>query len=62
MKTLKALAANPIAYVVGLSVAGALSVVVGVGLLAGAGWSLVALGAFLIAAASFITKGLKPNG
>lgn len=59
---LKALAANPYAYVIGFSVVGASSIVAGVAVMAGAGWALVASGVFLIAAASYITKGLKPNG
>lgn len=56
-----ALAVNPLAYVVGFGVVGAALVVAGVGVLAGAGWSLVAAGAFLIAGAAFITRGMS-NG
>lgn len=59
---LKALAANPLAYVIGFGLFGAMSIVAGVAVLAGAGWALVASGAFLLAAASYITKGLRPNG
>lgn len=63
MKQLKALAANPMTYVLGFAVGGAALVVAGVGVLAGAGWSLVAAGAFLIAAAAFITRGMgSTNG
>lgn len=56
-----ALAVNPLAYVVGFGIGGAALVVAGVGVLAGAGWSLVAAGAFLIAGAAFITRGMT-NG
>lgn len=60
--TLKALAANPLAYVIGLAGIGAVSIVSGIAVLVGLGWALVASGAFLIAAASYITRGMKPNG
>lgn len=62
MNRIKALAINPFTYVVGFGVAGALSIVAGIGLLFGAGWALVSVGAFLIAAASYITKGMKADG
>lgn len=58
---LAAVAVNPLAYVVGFGIAGAALVVSGVGVLAGVGWSLVAAGAFLIAGAAFITRGMS-NG
>lgn len=59
---LAALAANPLTYVLGFSVAGAVSIVIGVFILAGSGFSLLTAGAFLIAAAAIITKGMTPNG
>jgi len=61
-KMLAALAVNPMTYVLGFATGGAASIVAGVAVLAGAGLALVVAGAFLIAAASYITKGLKPNG
>ena len=59
---LAALAANPMTYVLGFALSGAASVVAGVAILSGAGWALVSAGAFLIAAAGYITTGMKPNG
>jgi hypothetical protein len=59
---IKALAMNPFTYVVGFALVGALSIVAGIGLLFGTGWALVSIGAFLIAAASYITKGMKADG
>lgn len=59
---LKALAVSPLSYIVGFGVCGAASIVSGVAVMAGAGWALVAAGAFLIAGAAYITKGLTPNG
>lgn len=56
------LAANPFAYVIGFAFLGAVAIVSGVTVMAGAGMALVTAGVFLIAAASYITKGLKPNG
>lgn len=61
-KKLAALAVDPLTYVFGFALLGAVSVVSGIAVLAGAGWALVASGVFLIAAAAYITKGLKPNG
>jgi hypothetical protein len=62
MRTLAALAANPLTYVLGFAVAGAVSIVSGVAILVGSGWALVASGVFLIAGAAYITKGMTPNG
>lgn len=62
MEALAKLLANPMTYVLGFALSGAVSVVAGVALLAGAGWALVACGALLFAAAGYITKGLTPNG
>jgi hypothetical protein len=62
MKMLAALAANPLTYVLGFAIAGAVSIVAGVAILAGSGWALVASGIFLIAGAAYITKGMTPNG
>lgn len=56
-----AVAANPMTYVLGFALCGAVSVVSGVAVLAGAGWAMVAAGVFLIAASGYITKGLTPN-
>ena len=61
-KMLAGLAANPMTYVLGFAIGGAVSIVAGVAVLLGAGSALLAAGFFLIAAASYITKGLKPNG
>lgn len=61
-KKLAALAANPMTYVLGFALCGAVSVVSGVAILAGAGWAMVATGAFLLAAAGYVTKGMSPNG
>jgi hypothetical protein len=61
-QTLAALAKHPLTYVLAFALSGAACVVAGVALLAGMGWSLMAAGAFLIASAAFITKGLTPNG
>lgn len=58
---LRALALNPYAYVIAFNILGAGAVVTGIAMLAGAGWALVAAGSFAIAAANYITKGLKPN-
>lgn len=59
---LKALAESPLTYIVASGLCGALSIVSGVAVLAGVGWALVSSGAFLLAAATYITKGLTPNG
>lgn len=61
-EALASLAANPLTYVLGFAVGGAVSVVSGVAILAGTGWALVASGAFLIAASGYITQGMKSNG
>lgn len=54
-------AKNPLTYVVGFGVLGATLIVVGVAILANAGWSMVTAGAFLLAGAAFITRGMT-NG
>lgn len=56
-----ALAVNPLSYVVGFAVSGAALIVSGVGVLVGTGWALATAGAFLIASAVFITRGMS-NG
>lgn len=61
-KMLAALAANPMTYVLGFATGGAASIVAGVAILMNAGMALIVSGVFLISAASYITKGLKPNG
>lgn len=61
-KMLAALVANPMTYVLGFAVAGAAGIVAGVAILAGPGWALIASGAFLIASAALITRGMSPNG
>lgn len=61
-KMLAALAANPLTYVLGFAVAGAASIVSGVAIMAGPGWALVTAGAFLIAGAGYITRGMSSNG
>lgn len=61
-KILAAIAINPLTYVLGFAVLGAVSIVSGIAVLAGIGWAMIASGAFLIAAAAFITKGMTPNG
>lgn len=55
-------AANPLTYIYGFYLLGAVSLVCGVGVVAGPGWALMASGAFMIAAAFFISKGLTPDG
>lgn len=62
LTSLKRMAASALAWVVALWLIGAGFVVSGVALLTGPGWAFVASGAFLMAAAVYITKGLKPNG
>lgn len=59
---LAALAVNPMTYVLGFALAGATSVVAGVGILAGVGSAFVAAGVFLLLAAGYITRGMTPNG
>lgn len=56
-----ALAANPMTYVLGFGIGGAALIVAGVAVLAGAGWSLIAAGAFLLGGATFVTRGMT-NG
>jgi hypothetical protein len=51
-----------IILITALAVAGAGSVVAAVFLLTGSAWALLALGLFLIAAATILRRGLKPNG
>src|SRR5690606_10486038 len=53
---------HPLTVVVVLAVAGAGVMVAGVCLVAGAGWGMVLAGGFLLAAASFLTRGMKANG
>lgn len=55
------LAASPLTYVVGFAMLGAALSVAGMAVLAGVGWALVTAGAFLLAAAAFITRGMS-NG
>lgn len=59
---LLALIANPMAYVLVFALCGVLCIVAGVGLLLGKGAALVCLGLFLLSAAGYVTKGMKPNG
>lgn len=59
---LSALARHPMTYVLGFALAGAASVTAGVFVVAGAGWAMMAAGAFLLVASWYITQGLKPNG
>lgn len=61
MNQAKALAMNPFTYVIGFAVAGAACIVAGAALLFGSGWALICAGAFFIAAASYITKGMKAD-
>jgi hypothetical protein len=56
------LALNPLTYVAGLGLAGVVSIVSGVAVLAGLGWALVVIGAMCLATAAYIVKGMKPNG
>lgn len=58
MKKITAIAAHPMTYVLTFAAGGAVSVVAGVAVLVGLGWALVAAGAFLLAAAGYITKGM----
>lgn len=58
---LAALLSNALTYVIGFALFGAASVVIGVSVLAGLGWSLVCAGSFLLAAAWYITRGMS-NG
>jgi hypothetical protein len=58
----KSLAVNPLTYVIGFAVGGAGCVVAGVSVMVGAGPGLLAAGCFLIGAAVYITRGMKPNG
>lgn len=58
---LAGLASNALTYVIGFAFLGAASVVIGVAVLAGLGWALVSAGAFLLAAAWYITRGMT-NG
>jgi uncharacterized membrane protein YjjP (DUF1212 family) len=59
---LSELATNPYAYVIVLSFMGAASVVAGVAVMAGLGLALVTSGVFMLAAASYITKGMRSHG
>lgn len=59
--TLRSVAASPYTYVFGFSAVGASSIVAGIALLAGAGFALLSVGAFLLIAAAYITRGLKPS-
>lgn len=58
---LKRAAAQPLTAVLGLGGVGASCVVAGVGVIAGTGWALVCGGAFLLATASLISKGMTTN-
>ena len=55
------LAVNPLTYVVAFGVGGAALIVAGIALIGGTAWALVSAGAFLIAGAAFITRGMS-NG
>ena len=59
---LRAFAVSPYTYVVGFALIGASSIVAGIAVLSGLGFALIAAGAFCIFAATYIIKGLKPNG
>lgn len=61
-QTLKALAMNPMAYVIGFGVFGAISISAGIGLCFGIGYSLVSLGAFSIGASAYVSRGMRANG
>jgi hypothetical protein len=61
-KGLLAIISNPFFWVIGFASIGAISIVGGIEILAGNGLALITFGGFLIAAARYITKGLKPNG
>ncbi|PZP90534.1 MAG: hypothetical protein DI587_38415 [Variovorax paradoxus] len=58
---LKRVAAQPLTAVLGLGAAGASCVVAGVFVIAGTGWALVCGGAFLLATASLISKGMTTD-
>ena len=62
MSRLLSLLLHPLTVVVALAVSGAGFMVAGVCLVAGAGWGMVLAGGFLLAAASFLTRGMKVNG
>lgn len=62
MDKLRTIVASPITYVIGFAASGALSIAVGIGVEIGAGWGLAVLGAFLLAASAYITKGMTKNG
>jgi len=59
---LRSVATSPYTYVVGFALIGASGIVAGIAVLSGLGFALIAAGAFCIFAATYIIKGLKPNG
>lgn len=59
---LLAMMSNPMSYVLAFALCGVLCIVAGVGLLLGTGAALVCLGMFLLSAAGYVTKGMKPHG
>jgi hypothetical protein len=61
-RVVAAFVSSPFTYVFGFALAGAGSVVSGVYEIAGYGPAAIVAGFFLIAASSYITKGLKSNG
>ena len=61
-ETFKAFVNSPMTYVIAFAIFGAVSVVAGVAVIAGAGWAFVSAGGFLLSASAYITKGLTPNG
>jgi len=56
---LLAVAVSPLTYILALALGGAACVIAGVTVLLGPGFGLVAAGAFLIAAAVILTRGVK---
>lgn len=61
-KTLAAIAAHPLTYVVGFAVAGAASIVAGVAIVCGPGLALIVAGGFMIGGSGFISRGMRLNG
>jgi len=59
---LRAIVASPMTYVLGFGSLGASSIVVGSALLWGIGTALIVAGAFMLAAAGVVVKGMKLNG
>lgn len=59
---MKRLFADPMTYVIGLGLAGPTAIVIGVGIVAGVGYSAIVSGIFMLAGAWFITHGMKTDG